>query len=85
MTSILPAEFPNLVFEHLRGGEIRYEAIKDRVLSAAGSRISQSNLVPMDIGEARRRAATALRRWLNRKKKLTRWEKGANDATGAGD
>jgi hypothetical protein len=52
MTSMLPAEFQNLLFEHWGGGDIRYEAIKDKVLSVAGSRISQSNPVPMDIGEA---------------------------------
>ena len=52
LTSMLPAEFQNLVFEHWGGGEIRYEAIKDKVLSVAGSRISQSTPVPMDIGEA---------------------------------
>ena len=52
MTSMLPAEFQNLVFEHWGGGEIRYEAIEDKVLSVAGNRASQSTPVPMHIGEA---------------------------------
>ena len=52
MTSMLPTEFQNLVFEQWGGGDIRYEAVKDKVLSVAGNRISQTTPQPMDIGEA---------------------------------
>ena len=60
MTSILMEEFDeilfegglqNLVFEHWAGGEVPYEAVKDKVRSVAGSRIAQASPVQMDIGK----------------------------------
>ena len=50
ITSILPAEFQDIVFTTTGSGEVTYEEVRDKVLSIAGSRIQQASPTPMDIG-----------------------------------
>ena len=51
LATMLPSDFQNLVFEHWAGGEVPYEAVKDKVRSESVSRIAQASPVQMDIGE----------------------------------
>ena len=49
-TAMLPANFQDMVFENQGTAELSYQAIRDKVMAVAGSRIQQSQPVPMDIG-----------------------------------
>ena len=82
-TSMLLVEFQNLVFEHRGSGEIRYEAVKDKVLSVTGNRITQSTPVPTDIGEAASAGDGGGHWLLTRTRRLMSWENEDNVVIGA--
>ena len=50
VTSMLPPEFQDIVFQNQGAGDVVYESVKDKVLSVAASRIQQAAPTPMDIG-----------------------------------
>ena len=52
VTSMLPQEFQDIVFQNHGAGDVVYETVKDKVLSVAASRIQQSAPAPTDTGAA---------------------------------
>ena len=49
-TAMLPQNFQDMIFESQGTADLSYQVIRDKVLGVAGSRIQQSQPVPMDIG-----------------------------------
>ena len=50
VTSMLPPDLQDIVFQNQGAGDVVYESVKDKVLSVAASRIQQAAPTPMDIG-----------------------------------
>ena len=51
VTKMLPSEFQDVIVQGQGAGEVVYEAINDKVLALAGSRIQQAAPTPMDVSE----------------------------------
>ena len=51
LTSMMPQEFKDLVFQHQGSQPVVHEEVKGKILAAAQNRIVQAAPTPMDIGE----------------------------------
>ena len=49
LITMLASDLQDIVFQNQDGGEVKYEYVRDKVVSLAGYRIQMASPTPMDI------------------------------------